>query len=135
MRYPVALPLAAAPTARAASAAPLDMEMPDRGNAGGMVSKPAFGEARQDDTILVAPTVPGPDAPGIDGMLPAGRAAVVGAPGRKVEPGVTGAGLSGTKGPTPVATGMAPPRIGGAAQHHRGRTAGLFGDLVAQVVQ
>ncbi|MCE8420538.1 hypothetical protein LZ190_17855 [Rhodovulum sulfidophilum] len=132
MRHPVSLPLAAAPTARAASATPLDVKMPDRGNAGGMVSKPAFGEARQDDTIRVAPTGTGP---GIDGMLPAGRAAVVGAPGRKVEPGVTRAGLSGTKGPPPVATGMAPPRIGGPALPHRGRTAGPFGDLVAQVVQ
>jgi len=79
-----------------------------------------------------APTGTGP---GIDDMLPAGRADVVGAPGRKVEPGVTGPGVSGAKGPTPAARGMAPPRIGGPALPHRGRTAGLFGDLMAQVVQ
>ncbi|MBL3594428.1 hypothetical protein JMM63_02365 [Rhodovulum sulfidophilum] len=132
MRHPVSLLLAAAPTARAASATPLDVKMPDRGNAGGTVSKPAFARAGPDGTIRLAPTGTGP---GIDGMLPAGRAAVVGAPGREVEPGVTGAGLSGTKGPPPVATRMALPRIGGPALPHRGRTAGPFGDLVAQVVQ
>ncbi|MCE8438815.1 cupredoxin domain-containing protein [Rhodovulum sulfidophilum] len=97
-----------------------------------MVFAPAFARAGPDDTSRVAPTGTGP---GIDGMLPAGRAAVGGAPGRKVEPDVTGAGLSGTKGPPPVATCMAPPRIGGPARHHRGRTAGPVGDLVAQVVQ
>ncbi|WP_237401511.1 hypothetical protein, partial [Rhodovulum sulfidophilum] len=102
MRHPVALPLAAAPTARAASAAPLDVKMPDRGNAGGMVFKSVFARTKPDDTSRVAPTGTGP---GIDDMLPAGRAAVGGAPGRKVEPGVTRAGLSGTKGPPPVATG------------------------------
>ncbi|MBL3552865.1 hypothetical protein [Rhodovulum sulfidophilum] len=97
-----------------------------------MVCAPAFARAGPDDTSRVAPTGTGP---GIDGMQPAGRAAVGGAPGREIEPGVTGAGLSGTKGPPPVASGMAPPRIGAPALPHRGRTAGPFGDLVAQVVQ
>lgn len=132
MRHPASLPLAAAPTARAASATPLDVKMPDRGNARGTVFKSVFARTKPNDTTRLAPTGTGP---GIDGMLRAGRAAVVGAPGRKVEPGVTGPGLSGTKGPPPVARGMIPPRIGAPALPHRGRTAGLFGDLMAQVVQ
>lgn len=128
MRHPVSL-------SRAASATPIDAEMPDRGEAGGMVFAPAFARAGSSGKIRVAATGKGPDAPGIHGMPPAGRAAVVGAPGRKVEPDVTGAGVSSAKGPPPVARGMAPPGIGAPALHGRGRTAGLFEDLLAQVVQ
>nr|WP_132546681.1 pseudoazurin [Rhodovulum euryhalinum] len=135
--------LATALVGAGAQATTHEVRMPNRGEAGVMVFEPAFIEAAPGNTLRFIATDRGHNAQGIEGMLPEGAAAFISRPGDDFELTVTKEGIYGVKCTPHFAMGMVALIQVGAADNldaaldvkHRGKAAGVFENLFAQVRQ